>query len=134
MFRNTVKPPFRSRAMKAAIGHAFLEWGGFAPLEPLYTSSPFTSPSREPRPLDSKNMRMALNKWSQILGVADPLFPEMRRALNAAESTESEWEPLSDPLSMPDREADDVELPHLAQESLKQSLESLLQFRDQRVS
>ncbi|KAF9228431.1 hypothetical protein BS17DRAFT_773702, partial [Gyrodon lividus] len=77
-FRSNVKPPYRSRAMKALIGHAFLEWGGFAPLKPLYESSPFTSPAQDPLPLGSKNMRMALNKWSQILDVPDPLFPEMR--------------------------------------------------------
>ena len=133
-FRNTVKPPFRSRAMKAATGHGFLEWGGFAPLKPLYESSPFTSPARDLPPLDSKNMRMALNKWSQILGVADPLFPDMKRPLGETETrhrdTGGDWEPLSEPFGIPDMKADpaeQVEMPQSAQESLKQSLAGLLQ-------
>lgn len=117
--------------MKAAIGHGFLEWGGFAPLKPLYASSPFTFPARDPPPLDSKNMRMALNKWSQILGVADPLFPEMKQPLNGTETRDkdaaSDWEPLSEPLWMPDDVVEEFEMPRRAQESLKQSLESLLQ-------
>lgn len=117
--------------MKAAIGHAFLEWGGFAPLKPLYESSPFSSPARDPPPMDNKNMRMALNKWSQVLGVADPLFPEMRHPPETPQKdVGSDWEPLSEPLWMPDMKADaadEFEMPQRAQESLKQSLEGLLQ-------
>ncbi|KAG8221281.1 hypothetical protein J3R82DRAFT_1447 [Butyriboletus roseoflavus] len=132
-FRSTVKPPLRSRAMKAAIGHGFLEWGGFAPLKPLYESSPFSSPARDLPPLDSKNMRMALNKWSQILGVADPLFPEMGHPPDEAETPQkdlgSDWEPLSAPLWMPDMKGDtaeEFEMPQRTQESLKRNLEDLL--------
>lgn len=116
--------------MKAAIGHGFLEWGGFAPLKPLYESSPFTSPAQDPPSLDSKNMRMALNKWSQILGVADPLFPEMSHPLDDAETRPkdagSEWEPLR----IPDMEMDgaaELQMSKSTQESLRQSLEGLLQ-------
>ncbi|KIM63983.1 hypothetical protein SCLCIDRAFT_116147, partial [Scleroderma citrinum Foug A] len=75
-YRNTARPPIRSRAMKAAIGHAFLDWGGFAPLQPLFETSPFTSLSQAPKAHES-NMRLALNKWSQILDRPDPSFPEM---------------------------------------------------------
>ena len=120
--------------MKAAIGHGFLEWGGFAPLKPLHESSPFTLPAQDLPPLDSKNMRMALNKWSQILGVADPLFPEMKYPPGETETRQrdagTEWEPLSEPLWIPDMRADpaeEIEMPKCAQESLKQSLEGLLQ-------
>jgi hypothetical protein len=136
-FRSTVKPPFRSRAMKAAIGHGFLEWGGFAPLKPLYESSPFTSPALDLPPLDNKNMRLALNKWSQILGVADPLFPDMMRPPAETETRHrdmdgesGDWEPLSEPFGMPDMKAnpaEEIEMPQSAQESLKQSLAGLLQ-------
>ncbi|KAG9312113.1 hypothetical protein JVU11DRAFT_7400 [Chiua virens] len=133
-FRNTVKPPFRSRAMKAAIGHGFLEWGGFAPLEPLYESSPFTSTAQEPPSVDSVNMRMALNKWSQILGVSDPLFPEMKDLMVQTENSQNEadsddWEPLSKPPWVRDKAvhvAEEIEMPRSAQETLKQSLEGLL--------
>lgn len=62
--------------MKAAMGHAFLDWGGFAPLQPLFESSPFTGLSQSPKAQES-NMRLALNKWSQILDRPDPSFPEM---------------------------------------------------------
>ena len=79
-------------------------------------------------------MRIALNKWSQILGIADPLFPEMKQALNDAETqaqdAESDWEPLSEPPWKPDIEEDAAGgpgMPRGAQESLRQSLESLLQ-------
>ena len=120
--------------MKAAIGHGFLEWGGFAPLKPLHESSPFTSPARDLPPLDNKNMRMALNKWSQILGVADPLFPEMMRPPVETETRHSdaggEWEPLSEPFGAPGVRTDpaeEIQMPQSAQESLKQSLEGLLQ-------
>lgn len=74
-------------------------------------------------------MRMALNKWSQILGVADPLFPEMEQPLES-ETRQSDvggdWEPLSEPLWKADP-AEEIEMPQSAQESLKQSLEGLLQ-------
>lgn len=121
--------------MKAAIGHGFLEWQGFSPLKPLHESSPFTSPARDLPLLDSKNMRIALNKWSQILGVADPLFPEMKHPprdadLGRQNDLNEDWEPLSEPFRIPDVEADsaeELETPQGAQESLKQSLESLLQ-------
>ncbi|KAH7883220.1 hypothetical protein F5I97DRAFT_1969708 [Phlebopus sp. FC_14] len=86
-FRNTDRPPHRSRAMKAAIGHAFLNWGGFAPIKPLYASSPFTNPAQEPQPIDSKHMRMALHKWSQILGRPDPSFPEETEEKNVTGET-----------------------------------------------
>jgi len=71
--------------MKAAIGHAFLDWGGFAPLQPLFETSPFTSLSQAPKAQES-NMRLALNKWSQILDRPDPSFPEML-AKRGAEAT-----------------------------------------------
>ncbi|KIJ15523.1 hypothetical protein PAXINDRAFT_99401 [Paxillus involutus ATCC 200175] len=100
-FRSNAKPPYRSRAMKASIGHAFLEWGGFAPLKPLYESSPFTSPAQDPLPLDNKNMRMALNKWSQILDVPDPLFPEMRPEQTRPNETEENCVTVPTPASDP---------------------------------
>ncbi|KAG1854172.1 hypothetical protein DFJ58DRAFT_788489 [Suillus subalutaceus] len=54
-----------TKGKKIAIGHSFYEWGGFYPLKPLYTSSPFTSPSEEPPPTpDHEQMRIALNKWT----------------------------------------------------------------------
>lgn len=119
--------------MKAAIGHGFLEWGGFVPLKSLYESSPFTSPAQDPPSMDSKHMRMALNKWSQILGVADPLFPDMEQSPGGAEARESDagddWEPLSESPWMPRVKASNAEeivMPEHAQESLKQSLEGLL--------
>ncbi|EGO00848.1 hypothetical protein SERLA73DRAFT_178808 [Serpula lacrymans var. lacrymans S7.3] len=75
--------PFRSelyqrdvrRDQKLAVGHAFMEWGGFHPLKPLYTSSPFSTPTEEQsgQP-DNASMRIALNKWSQITGRPDPSF------------------------------------------------------------
>lgn len=122
--------------MKAAIGHGFLEWGGFASLKPLYESSPFTSPARDLPPLDSKNMRLAVNKWSQILGIADPLFPEMSmrhppgEAETRQKNPESGWEPLSEPFRIPVMEmdaAEELEMPQSAQAGLKQCLEGLLQ-------
>ncbi|KAH0829158.1 acyl-CoA dehydrogenase/oxidase [Lanmaoa asiatica] len=75
-----------------------------------------------------------LNKWSQILGVADPLFPEMTHPQDEAETrqgdADSDWEPLSEPLCIPDMEVDaseELEMPRSVQESLKQSLEGLFQ-------
>ncbi|KAI6046448.1 hypothetical protein EDC04DRAFT_2631037 [Pisolithus marmoratus] len=76
--RNVARPPIRSRAMKAAIGHAFLDWGGFASLQPLYETSPFTNPTLARKEPGMDNMRLALNKWSQILDRPDPSFPEMQ--------------------------------------------------------
>ncbi|KAG1860841.1 hypothetical protein F4604DRAFT_1130581 [Suillus subluteus] len=70
-----------TKGKKIAIGHSFYEWGGFYPLKPLYTSSPFTSPSEEPPPTpDHEQMRIALNKWSQILERPDPSFAQMKAA------------------------------------------------------
>lgn len=77
-YRNTERPPIRSRAMKAAIGHAFLDWGGFASLPPLYETSPFTNPTQDLKEPGMDNMRLALNKWSQVLDRPDPSFPEMQ--------------------------------------------------------
>ncbi|KAI6009831.1 hypothetical protein EDC04DRAFT_2772010 [Pisolithus marmoratus] len=77
-YRNVARPPIRSRAMKAAIGHAFLDWGGFASLQPLYETSPFTNPTLAHKEPGMDNMGLALNKWSQILDRPDPSFPQMQ--------------------------------------------------------
>ncbi|KAI5988096.1 hypothetical protein EDD15DRAFT_2371818 [Pisolithus albus] len=77
-YRNITRPPIRSRAMKAAIGHAFLDWGGFASLQPLYETSPFTNPMQDHKEPGMNHMRLVLNKWSQILDRPDPSFPEMQ--------------------------------------------------------
>ncbi|KAI6111956.1 hypothetical protein EDD16DRAFT_1710048 [Pisolithus croceorrhizus] len=77
-YRNTTRPPIRSRAMKAAIGHAFLDWGGFASLQPLYETSPFADPTQAHKEPGMNHMRLVLNKWSQILDRPDPSFPEMQ--------------------------------------------------------
>ncbi|KAG6335492.1 hypothetical protein ID866_3599 [Astraeus odoratus] len=91
-YRTLSRPPIRSRAMKAAIGHAFLDWSGFAPLEPLYEVSPFADPSQAHKTPGRDNMRLALNKWSQIVDRPDPSFPEMqakREALATEEPSSS---------------------------------------------
>ncbi|KAG2069656.1 hypothetical protein BDR04DRAFT_1101304 [Suillus decipiens] len=73
-----------TKGRRVAIGHNFYEWGGFYPLKPLYTSSPFTSPSDEPPPTpDHEQMRIALNKWSQILERPDPSFAQMEAVAKA---------------------------------------------------
>lgn len=77
-YRNITRPPVRSRAMKAAMGHAFLDWGGFTSLQPLYETSPFTNPMQGHQEPGMNHMRLVLNKWSQILDRPDPSFPEMQ--------------------------------------------------------
>ncbi|KIK94777.1 hypothetical protein PAXRUDRAFT_427113 [Paxillus rubicundulus Ve08.2h10] len=146
-FRSNAKPPYRSRAMKAAIGHAFLEWGGFAPLKPLYESSPFTSPAQEPLPLDNKNMRMALNKEIEEDCVAVPMPASephssrrqkslASRAPNASKKikADDEWESLSESIPMPPMEVHkmarfpkEVDLLESGRESLEQGPEDLLE-------
>jgi hypothetical protein len=83
-FNGDSSPLNLTKGRKIAIGHSFYEWGGFYPLKPLYTSSPFASPSDEPPPTpDHEQMRIALNKWSQILGRPDPSFAQMEAAATA---------------------------------------------------
>ncbi|KIK36342.1 hypothetical protein CY34DRAFT_60891, partial [Suillus luteus UH-Slu-Lm8-n1] len=77
-FNGDSKPLNLTKGRRIAIGHSFYEWRGFYPLKPLHTSSPFTSPSEEPSPApDHEQMRIALNKWSQILERPDPSFAQM---------------------------------------------------------
>lgn len=74
--------------MKAAIGHAFLDWGGFAPLQPLYEASPFASQVPTSDASDRLNIRFTLNKWSQILDRPDPSFSEMQAERGNQHSSE----------------------------------------------
>lgn len=86
-FYGETNPVPLTRAKRKAIGYAFHDWGGFYPLKPLYTSSPFLSPAEEPLPTpDHKQMRIALNKWSQILDRPDPSFAQMEAAAKAEEA------------------------------------------------
>jgi hypothetical protein len=75
-----------------AMGHAFLDWGGFHGLPPL-SSSPYTSPqtnalsspmSSNPATklaftlspeIDHRRMRMVLTKWSNFIHRPDPSIP-----------------------------------------------------------
>lgn len=83
-FNGDSRPLNLTKGRKIAIGHSFYEWGGFYPLKPLYTTSPFASPSDEPPPTpDHEQMRIALNKWSQILERPDPSFAQMEAAATA---------------------------------------------------
>jgi hypothetical protein len=105
-FSGDISPLNLTKGRKVAIGHSFYEWGGFYPLKPLYTSSPFTSPSEEPPPApDHEKMRIALNKWSQILERPDPSFAQMEAAAIAKAQAQADTqkdmaadsEPSSDP-------------------------------------
>lgn len=90
-FNGDSKPLNLTKGRKIAIGHSFYEWGGFYPLKPLHTSSPFTSPSEEPSPApDHEQMRIALNKWSQILERPDPSFAQMEAAAIAEAQAENQ--------------------------------------------
>jgi len=92
-FHGETSPSHLTRAKRKAIGYAFYDWGGFYPLKPLYTSSPFLSPSEEPLPTpDHKQMRIALNKWSQMLDRPDPSFAQMEAAAKAEALAEAEVE------------------------------------------
>ncbi|KAH7927435.1 hypothetical protein BV22DRAFT_1193593 [Leucogyrophana mollusca] len=117
-----------TKPKKIAFGYSFMEWGGFYPLKPLYTESPFSTPSsevastqeqqavneepltqaatEEPLPPDNPNMRLALNKWSQITGRPDPSFADSHNAhlpdpqlssLDSSPSLELQPEFLSQP-------------------------------------
>lgn len=58
---------------RAALSHAILDWGGFAPLQPMFGSkSPYNSD--EEVPIDSERMRKLLNFASQMTGRPDPSF------------------------------------------------------------
>ncbi|KAH7911310.1 hypothetical protein BJ138DRAFT_1113304 [Hygrophoropsis aurantiaca] len=91
-----------TKAKKLAIGHSFMQWGGFYPLKPLYVHSPFSTPSETHAPVeqektqeslttstgadepplpDNPAMRRALNKWSQITGRPDPSFAQSQSPL-----------------------------------------------------
>ncbi|OJA18864.1 hypothetical protein AZE42_05229 [Rhizopogon vesiculosus] len=104
-FHGETSPLNLTKAKKRAIGHSFYEWGGFYPLKPLYTSSPFLSQSEEPPPTpDHKQMRIALNKWSQILDRPDPSFAQMEAAAKAEVHAEAQAE---DPAAMePESDSD----------------------------
>lgn len=90
-FNGDSSPLNLTKGRRVAIGHSFYEWRGFYPLKPLYTSSPFASPSEEPSPApDHEQMRIALNKWSQILERPDPSFAQMEAAAIAEAQAENQ--------------------------------------------
>lgn len=71
-------------------------------MKPLYTSSPFLSQSEEPLPTpDHEQMRIALNKWSQILNRPDPSFAQMEAAVEAEAHAETPTEDSADVDSEP---------------------------------
>ncbi|KAG0702869.1 hypothetical protein DFH29DRAFT_919376 [Suillus ampliporus] len=97
-FKGDSSPLNLTRARRIAIGHNFYEWGGFSSLKPLYTSSPFASQSEEPSPTpDHEQMRIALNKWSQILNRPDPSFAQMEAAAEVEARAETQEE---DPMAV----------------------------------
>lgn len=103
-FSGDSSPLNLTKGKKIAIGHSFYEWGGFYPLKPLYTSSPFTSPTEEPPPTpgpDHEQMRIALNKWSQILERPDPSFAQMKSAATEVQ-TDTQKDVAADPESPSD--------------------------------
>jgi hypothetical protein len=95
-FHGETSPLNLTKAKKVAIGHSFYEWGGFYPLKPLYTSSPFLSQSEEPLPTpDHEQMRVALNKWSQILDRPDPSFAQMEAAVKVEDAETQAGDPVA---------------------------------------
>ncbi|KAG1746478.1 hypothetical protein EDB19DRAFT_1689844 [Suillus lakei] len=96
-FNGDSSPLNLTKGRRIAIGHSFYEWGGFYPLKPLYTSSPFASPSEEPPPTpDHEQMRIALNKWSQILERPDPSFAQMEAAATAEAQADAQEDMAAD--------------------------------------
>ncbi|KAG1781942.1 hypothetical protein EV702DRAFT_495066 [Suillus placidus] len=99
-FNGDSSPLNLTKGRRIAIGHSFYEWGGFYPLKPLYTSSPFVSPSEKAPPApDHEQMRIALNKWSQILERPDPSFAQMDAAATAQADTQKDMAADSEPPS-----------------------------------
>ncbi|KAG1824337.1 uncharacterized protein BJ212DRAFT_1319446 [Suillus subaureus] len=102
-FNGDNSPLNLTKGKRIAIGHSFYEWGGFYPLKPLYTSSPFTSPSEEPPPTpDHQQMRIALNKWSQILERPDPSFAQMKAAATVEAQADTQKDVAADSKSPSD--------------------------------
>ncbi|KAG2153277.1 hypothetical protein DEU56DRAFT_849283 [Suillus clintonianus] len=96
-FKGDNTPLNITKGKKIAIGHSFYEWGGFYPLKPLYTSSPFASPSEELLPTpDHEQMRIALNKWSQILERPDPSFAQMEASANVETRADTQEDMAAD--------------------------------------
>ncbi|KAG2347473.1 hypothetical protein BDR05DRAFT_958170 [Suillus weaverae] len=96
-FNGVSSPLNLTKGRRIAIGHSFYEWGGFYPLKPLYTSSPFVSPSEEALPTpDHEQMRIALNKWSQILERPDPSFAQMETAATAQAQADTQKDMAAD--------------------------------------
>jgi len=96
-FHGENSPLNLTKAKRVAIGHSFYEWGGFYPLKPLYASSPFLSQPEELPPPDHEKMRIALNKWSQILNRPDPSFAQMEVVAEAEVHPET---PVEDPVAV----------------------------------
>ncbi|KAG2159153.1 uncharacterized protein EDB93DRAFT_448655 [Suillus bovinus] len=96
-FNGDSRPLNLTKMSRLAIGNNFYHWGGFYPLKPLYTSSPFASPSEElPTTPDHEQMRIALNKWSQILGRPDPSFSQMEAAATAEAQVDTQKDMAAD--------------------------------------
>jgi hypothetical protein len=74
IFYPNMEVPEYSPNKKFALGHAFLDWGGFATLQPMFGSkSPYNS-NQEDIPIDNEGMRKVLNKAAQITHRPDPSF------------------------------------------------------------
>jgi hypothetical protein len=65
--------PYGSKK-RSALGHALLDWGGFAPIKPMFGSqSPYNS-DQEDVPVDNEGMRKVLNMAAQLTSRPDPSF------------------------------------------------------------
>src|ERR1700722_15250201 len=105
VMQNKPRAFYKTLPHERAIGHAFLDWGGFHDLPPL-SSSPYTSPqtnaSSSPMSsnpvtklaftlspeIDHRRMRMVLTKWSGFLDRSDPSIPVVPKAEPDPSSTQ----------------------------------------------
>jgi len=87
--------PSYTNRKQLALGHALLDWGGFATLKPMFGSeSPYNS-DQEDVPVDSEGMRKVLNMAARFTRRPDPSFetpavPEVTKLVKEEAEKETE--------------------------------------------
>ncbi|KAG1760601.1 hypothetical protein EDD22DRAFT_900537 [Suillus occidentalis] len=97
-FNGDSRPLNLTKGKRVAIGHSFYDWG---------------EPSPAP---DHEQMRIALNKWSQILERPDPSFAQMEAAALAEAQAENEND-----ISLESEESDSTTTTMLSQRSRRKT-------------
>ena len=117
---NPSSVPPQSPSKRAAIAHALLDWGGFAPLSPIFKDgkSPYNVDLEdEGREVDREKLRKVLNKAATFVGRPDPSFAVPPPPPPTETAAAAEVEVVSQSDGVPEAEGPNLELERAVNDS-----------------